>query len=370
MKAEQVHIVGRTIVTGTGATTINNVPCYDKSVTCDIIRQGDFVTPLPFWYNVDEITWWRGKLEHYYKGKPYNAFAGWLIGSTVPAPDWDRQAVFNTALGRLYDGSLRNEGIRGNLDLSVALGESRSTFRMFQGISQILYKAGKIRSTGFNPRAASKAAADGWLSWTYGWKPLLSDIFGAADESVRYVQAGVATQRVRVTHPILVEAPIPVTIVNWTGKAQNSIRGLATCVISVTYETSGSFDVARWASLNPLSLAWELTTLSFVADWFYDVGSFLRNMESALLYNSVFKSGFVSEFWKYDQEVSVSKGSVPYVNGQETWYPEGMKYSRRERKFARTVLSQMPRPYLPKLRVDLGSNQLLSAAALLRQLLK
>ena len=53
--------------------------------------------------------------------------------------------------------------------------------------------------------------------------------------------------------------------------------------------------VSTYTSMNPASIKWELVPYSFVVDWFYDIGSYLRGCETSTIYSSVFKAGWTSE---------------------------------------------------------------------------
>ena len=105
---------------------------------------------------------------------------------------------------------------------------------------------------------------------------------------------------------------------------------------------------------------------------FRSVGSYLRNFETALLYGARFKSGYVSELYYYDgseDSLPGQKFSFPTANPPKYVYNDYTSGRIRIRKFRRTKLTSYPLPRPPSFKVDLGSEQLLSLAALLRQLL-
>jgi hypothetical protein len=124
-----------------------------------------------------------------------------------------------------------------------------------------------------------------------------------------------------------------------------------------------------------VSLAWELIPYSFVVDWFVDVGSYLRNLETALLYRKFVTSGYVSELYAFEgSEVGINKANgyaIGSGKSNENWARFlNVKAKIRRVQFARTKLSSYPLPRLPTFKVALGSQRLFSAAALLRQLLQ
>lgn len=129
-------------------------------------------------------------------------------------------------------------------------------------------------------RKSSKAFANNWLEYHFGWEPLVKDIGGAVDT---------------------LQKPFPKRKVTGTGKGD--ILGVSTFVndygpsegkITGTTRTTGSTGVRLQAVAsvsnpnlylanqlgftNPLSIAWELVPFSFVADWFVNVGDVLSSM--------------------------------------------------------------------------------------------
>jgi hypothetical protein len=128
------------------------------------------------------------------------------------------------------------------------------------------------------------------------------------------------------------------------------------------------FDIRRWTSLNPASIAWELMPYSFVVDWFYDIGGMLRRFESALLYGKQFKKGYQSELY-YHHSAFQRNGLQDSVLPGYQFYGELTAWVRRV-QFERIVFASLPTGQLPTIRADLGSSRLLSAAALLSQFLK
>jgi hypothetical protein len=272
--------------------------------------------------------------------------------------------MYNLALDRL------NDKVRGNLDLSVALAEAGTTVRMFKNTAKLLRHARRLKPPG--GFGSTRDVANGYLQYKYGWKPLLNDIFGVANESIRIVQ----NKLQRISAGAKVRENVPTTVFYSTIdgapnvpamriKKETSFSG---CRIGLILQIPPSaFRLDRWMSMSPLSIGWELIPYSFVVDWVFDVGSYLRNMETALLYNTTFYSGYVSEIRRvelddfvanYDQVVNGVRHSIPEAKGK-------LKHI----EFFRRRLSAYPFPRKPTFNVDLSSGQLFSAAALLRQLL-
>jgi len=318
---------------------------------------GDMHSPKPWAYRI-----WRHKLLTGTGQTNYGTFTTRFSGATfspgdpvsIPLPQWDRDDLYNDALERL------NEKVRGSLDLSISLAEAGRTAKMVRATSKVEEYLKTLKSFGSVSRL-SRQAANRWLEWTYGWKPLVNDLYQAADESQRFVLNKI--ERITASK----SEKIPDLDRVYTTFAGNSLplhivyNGKTGYRITISLEHP-TYDIARWTSLNPVSIAWELLPYSFVVDWVYDVGQFLRATETGFLYGLLFKEGFVSHLQAFMAE---GKGSITSSYGFE----EG-SCSHEFKRFERLVLPSYPFPRKPSLKVSLGSSRLLSAAALLRQQLK
>ncbi len=125
--------------------------------------------------------------------------------------------------------------------------------------------------------------ASSWLEYTYGWKPLLQDVY---QHSEALAQIGIETSgAVRVAR----------------GKAKTSFKTFWSDPIHDFYYEHGitsnkfaeyvveykvppsSMDFANIFGLtNPASIAWELVPFSFVADWFLPIGTALEQITSTV----------------------------------------------------------------------------------------
>jgi hypothetical protein len=198
----------------------------------------------------------------------------------------------------------------------------------------------------------------------------MSDIYGSVDELYRSEIRKLA--QIKASFAIKQNGPFPMR--PWLGEQLNSQTAQGNVIQGCQFHLcfvppSNTFNVSRWGSLNPLSIAWELTTLSFVVDWLYDVGGYLRSLETAMLYNSNFHSGYYTQLWAHQGSWNGKAYTRVYSSG--TYYAEmqgvsSWKYTR----FSRNVLGSYPLPRAPAFKIDLGSERLLSAAALLAQHLR
>jgi hypothetical protein len=380
MKARDLWFPGyrtETTVTYTGATSVvvdqASVSRLEKCIPGAIVH-GNFHDPNAWSYTIWEQRNWVGshKVEAWsyvhIGGGVYVMRKNWTKTTTGDygqgdgpengLPAYDQDLLYNIALNRL------NERVRGELDLGVGLAEAGQTIRMIRALSRVRDYS---RSSGFG---SGRDLANGWLQWQYGWRPLMTDVFGAANEALNIVLKTLKKCTGSANLPLTPKTNQSRYIFNQARKVICKGSGKASCRIVCVIELPGA-TLDRWSTLNPIGLGWELVPYSFIVDWFFDVGSFLRNAETALLYSARFVSGYVSELYAWDgQETAPYKTYRTGVwdNYNDHFYDEA-RASIRYRKFKRSKLLTYPFPRAPSFRCDLGSQQLLSLAAILRQLL-
>jgi len=354
-------------------------------VTAGSIVHGNMRDPNPWSYHIYRFVGWRAeKLVSERVGAAWydtQRFTGWCSGSSSQFNNtsWSYTDVYDLALTRLL------EQVRGGLDLAVSLAEIGSTFRMLSRAATLLNPRNYLRVAGglFSPKRRVKGGrhkgdslsglggtrdiANGYLEWKYGWKPMMQDVYDAADEALRFVLNRVKRFEARGTKSLGFDSPVDQVIANIPCKVSYKGTRRVSCTISVEMEVPQ--DLSRWTSYNPISIGWELVPYSFVVDWVFDIGSYLRNVESALLYHSLFRSGYVS--YLYVSDVKASCSYADYSPSSSIRFQLlGASGAFLQRDFRRDKLIQFPFPNPPKLKVDLGSSQLLSAASLLRQRLR
>lgn len=322
---------------------------------------------------------------------------GYLQDDSYLSPNYDR------AVERL------NEKVRGNLDLSVALGETGQTAKMLNLVDRFkVGYAGMVasyhrevmrgvrdahnlklldrrlrkwqkttvsryrdhyRPVPINKGVVSRVSslgANGWLEFTYGWSPLISDIRGVAENVLgfsrnrNWVKAS-STLRSEERE----QAEVILDGISMPGEIVTDV--VVKTRFKIFLDPSFDNNLAKWTSLNPASIAWELTPYSFVVDWFLDIGSYIRGLETAFLYGNQFQSGYCSELITYTRRFSsVGARRIPGVESQVWRAVETLRHTN----FSRRLLISYPAPHVPSFKVDLGASRLISAASLLRQLLK
>jgi len=276
---------------------------------------------------------------------------------------WGVTFTPNPNYGDLYNEALERltSKVRGDLDLSIDLAEANQTRRMLNLQQQVIdYTRTFVRR--FGPL---KAAANAWLGYTYGVKPLVQSIYGVADENIRCVINKTARFSARANGKF---TPKSAQFKRYNGDIIDMPVVNSNIKLSVTIGLdmrTDAFDLARWTSMNPASIAWELLPLSFVADWFWNLGGYLRNLETYCYYGGKFRSGYRTNLMTGGLTTRIYAQSATSTARNTTEYVGKLQTTGIER----IVLSEYPAPTLPSFGAQLGSSRLLSGAALLAQLL-
>lgn len=317
---------------------------------------GNGKDPNQWSYDVEDVIYFKGGPVSDFTGsrldKTETGVIGGSAGNEIPyIPTWDRDLLYDMALSKFV------ERVRGTLDMSVNAAQAGATRRMLTSAHKL---HGKARGT--------KGIAKAWLTYRYGWMPLLGDIFGAAEESMRISEHEIQRIRARATLPIEVSLKREVLFSGHYFDSYVKGAGKQSCTFSAHLRVDG-FDWARWTSLNPFTLGWELIPYSFVVDWVFDVGTYLRNFDTALMYNKQFVNGYVSELFAYDGEDEIQAGaSQTNQFGNTTTIGGPVKGAVRSRYFRRLKLTSFPLPRLPVIRANLGWKNLFTIWALMKAL--
>jgi hypothetical protein len=277
---------------------------------------------------------------------------------------WEKDAnVYNKALSKLNDKVKDHQA-----NIMLSLGEARETGRMFKAfrsVSELLTSVRKFRKDlKTNP---SKLASELWLGYQYGVRPLLGDIHSYLDWTYHTFKSMDFNAKAGKTVSIN-DSPY---YAGYSGKLKSQLTGArsyrAEIGVTVGVEDNEWFNASRLTSMNPLSLAWELTTLSFVADWFIDIGGYLENLESSLATGLRFERGFVTQINKFDgQEILYGTDRQDYGVGSFTERSTYLTSTIRRVNKERLKLGGYPLPRLPSWNFKLGSTRMLSAGALIR----
>jgi len=360
MKSRTITTAGVLVTNyGDGSQQIS-YPSSSRDWFSCVSNTGDRKSPTYHYFTKDAVSSPSGSASYHNPDLPildWYKHGIFSPASNFPNDDADspamRASLYNQALSKLSDK------VRGGLDLSIDAAELGQTRRMLQNVTKIVERARQFR------RRPTRAIADAWLEFQYGWRPLIQDAYEALHKVTP--QGGfVVPFKARASEPYENTVNGPSFVIAGSGKT--IVTGNYRHEIKVWLESGQNTtqSVAGYTSLNPVSIAWEVLPFSFVADWFYNVGGYLRTLETGMLNNSRFKSGYSCYSYRVQGRMicngaSKSGNAVTVVEAGGSW-----TRTMKERK----VLGSFPLPQLPVMKVDLGSQRLFSAAALLHQFLK
>jgi hypothetical protein len=213
------------------------------------------------------------------------------------------------------------------------------------------------------------AVARGWLELQYGWKPLMNDVYGAAEavaahhSNIVYFTARASAKRQIDFDKFLdshVGDNLQTSFLRTTGKCDYIVK------YQVTYYTGDAplRTAAQLGLTNPALIAWELVPFSFVVDWFLPIGRFIGNLDATLGlefysgHRTVFQRSFatsdrIGNGRQYGQDVSFRYGSAIAAV-----------------KCSRTILNGFPTVSPPAFKNPVSFTHMANSLALLTQLFR
>lgn len=336
-------------------------------------QHGDFKTATPFSFEKGNYGYlrgfanqnggtWRINLEGYGCGGDQLTIANGCYASALDP--------YNKCLGKLYDK------VRSDIDLSIDIYQGGQTVKMIKSFYNLIRHPLDTLVDGVRKnvvkggwRGSTKLVGSKWLEWQYGLRPTVGTIYDLTDQlrgalvepgGFQLIKAR-ATSRAedkRVLKTSAWHASVPAKVVS-----SDSRR----CEIALSY-TIGNAELnalSQFSSLNPVSFFYENVPFSFVVDWVYDIGGYLRMMETALATGLVFHSGYRTDTRLQKTSVTVDGSFWEYG----TLNVANLSGTAERKKLNRMVLHSMPIPQLPSWNPKLGTERLLSTASLLSNLL-
>jgi hypothetical protein len=293
----------------------------------------------------------------------FNGNTHYDLCCTEAAAVADDEGLVNRALIKA-----RNKLKSSDINLGVAFAERKLTARLVGDTTVRLAKSlrqlrrGEIRSAmrtlGIangkrEPRGGS--VPQKWLELQYGWKPLLSDVYGACDALSKRDKKDwsvVAKGSARSTKVLLLgcklgEAPFYYSGANVVTRIE---RG-AFVRIDAQPANEVLISLGALGLTNPALIAWELVPFSFVVDWFLPIGGWLESLDATLGFQILgcSTSYFVKANW--DDSVSEKVSRPDFFNEVLESHYHGEK---RIVYLERSVSNTVPLPQFPSLK-DGGS---------------
>lgn len=397
MKNENTQAIGATTTvaktalgTTTSVTYQNKYSRIVQTINGNYNGGKDRVTPNPFWFAICTAGW--GHENTLNKTVAYSDYAyqsitgpflppGYdLLANQYFIPDWNR--IDNAAMAKIYDQ------LRGNSNLIVDLLESGSTVKMVKSVLRLkkfvlefvenVIKHRRFKRVPKGPTQNQRRLdyVNGkWLEVRYGWMPLVNSIYDAADTINRdlrqrtiYVKGRSGMNQELKYKQISGDRNNGVYLTDYFASYRREY--------GFYFNIPGGPKISDWTSLNPLGIAYELMTLSFVLDWVVDIGGYLSLWENNALFSKHFKMGYVTDtsLEAYTHNVS-SHAYQPWVydsNGKPVTGYDNVSsktgFIKRVRKNRERVLS-LPTPPGITVKVRFGTLHQLDSIALFSQLI-
>lgn len=164
---------------------------------------------------------------------------------------------------------------------------------------------------------------DQWLEMQYGWKPLLSDVDGAAEALARKDESqfrATVTARRSTGDSGSVDVNQPEC-----GRATYHYSRETGCFVRFDFVPGNDFAAAmsRAGMTNPFEIAWEKVPFSFVVDWFLPIGNFISTFDATVGWH--FGSGSKSVFSRQ----SIKSEPSPGTNGRYDGFFRSVNLDRR-----------------------------------------
>jgi len=213
-----------------------------------------------------------------------------------------------------------------------------------------------------------------WLEYQYGWKPILSDTFGAVDELHRRDNRFKDRYRCKCTAsgsetsyiylPAQFEQTYPGLLhVLFGTQTRERYRGY--CRLDWVLDNPVKATLSEMGITNPALVAWELVPFSFVVDWFVPIGSYLNQLDVGTGWT--FKGGSFSTItrgWKRRHVQSIRVASTSAWNQKPTWSYSDPASTRM--RMTRATYSTPPFTWKPSFDGDLTKgSRVANAIALL-----
>lgn len=226
---------------------------------------------------------------------------------------------------------------------------------------------GAAKALGVSPRvqrapgrkSARKHVASNWLELQYGWKPLVSDIYGAAEAYQRFLQKRPQVEKATSqasAQDFRTWGPFETATNTRTEYRQEEVTVKFGAYFSASGGTSKT--LSELGITNPAMVAWELLPWSFVVDWFLPVGDFLNNLDATQ--GVSFSGGYMVVVRKQQS------GSVWTAKSDSVYTRTGVREATQKAlRIERSKLNGFPSPRFPAFKDPYSHTHFANALALL-----
>lgn len=314
---------------------------------------------------------------------PGNLAQGQKYSGCVGASRFNSFDHFNALVSEseITDGTLSNQALicarvkmkQTKVNLGVAYAERNRTAMLLGDTASRIGKAfvnlrrGRVRSA-MNDLGISSSSREPrgsnvpkkWLELQYGWKPLVSDVFGACDALSRRDQGDwrITASCSRSSRRDYTKAWSSVDLGLGSATADTG----AFVRIDALPSNDLTISLASLGVTNPLLIAWELVPFSFVVDWALPVGAWLESIDAMLGYANTTTSISVltRAQWRGNGTSSTNPITGAFIkNDYEEW--------KKVVKLARTTFIGVPQASFPSIKDPRSLGHMANGLALLSQ---
>lgn len=211
-----------------------------------------------------------------------------------------------------------------------------------------------------------RAAADAWVEYIYGWKPLIQDVHDA----IKFFESKDKLAIWSTTHAKVTSTDNSSKMVTFGydglfGAQVNQDLSVS-CSISLEWTETPGAQKARLAALvgltNPASVAWEKLPWSFVVDWALPIGAWLNSLDATV--GLTFLQGSQTVFIRHS---GTAEGIPSGKHGAGQVITVRARGYKRYVSCVRTKLTSFPTPVLPVFKSPVSIIHAANAIALLAQ---
>lgn len=308
---------------------------------------------------------------------PCNQGTGSFWFSADSVPNSSLPTKYQPGLPNTYDDEAYLKAVQAFYDdlneikvnAAVAFKERQQTIDLVASRARKIAQLYRSLRRGYNPftrkKSRSKDAANLWLEYSYGWVPLVSDVYGSIEalkgEPPKFSHKITRQADLQYRHSFIGGTNHSSFESNNTLTSTKKLRCTVKAICTVN-DPSASF--SRSLGLrDPLLLAWEILPYSFVVDWFLPIGPWLeaQNATSGLSFSSASVTRTCLTSIQKSSTISVRSYAASSVNSsggqcRGTWIQKN-----KRRKLG------VPSYPLPRLQNPLSIRHAITSLALLRQ---
>lgn len=209
------------------------------------------------------------------------------------------------------------------------------------------------------------------LAFKFGVEPLIGDVQGAAEAVARFVVDKIDS------HEVLVKASasrseeetFTITVDGRVIVVTQRVHVHTRFVCQYELDNIVTREMSQLGVLNPAELLWELVPWSFVVDWVYTLGNYIRHLTSDA--GLQFSRGTYSTkvTWSVTAHATKQEGERynPQLWGVDSWRHEDWSQTYGGDEKTRVLLNQSPYVQAPNFKNPISINHLVESLALLFQ---